>query len=257
MISRILYINLNKRPDRNEHTLQEINNSDISKYKIEIERVEGIDGSIANLDDYKSLFTENALNQAKDTRPRQFEHGFYMTKGAVGCALSHHKVYQKILSGNDDYVLVLEDDINIDKNVIEEYNQLLPYIPEFDILYLGYHYANKTEKINEYISQVHGTVYGCFAMVINKKCVEKLINLFPINQQIDSELAKFNSHSKVYYLNKQIIKSAPSHVNKLGTNVQVIEGFGSKDFPIYYILIPIFLFVLFLCIIYFYRKHKN
>jgi GR25 family glycosyltransferase involved in LPS biosynthesis len=54
-------------------------------------------------------------------------------------------VYYKILEGNDDYVLILEDDIWFDENFDKILKEALNVLNNnYDVLFLGYH----TKKIN-------------------------------------------------------------------------------------------------------------
>jgi glycosyl transferase family 25 len=49
---------------------------------------------------------------------------YKLTKGALGCALSHLKAYQKMLADNVDVALILEDDAILPKEI----NKLLTFI---------------------------------------------------------------------------------------------------------------------------------
>jgi glycosyl transferase family 25 len=55
-------------------------------------------------------FTEEDLKQYTDFE-RVMAHRQWLSNGAIGCALSHLKVYRKILDEGLDYALVMEDDV--------------------------------------------------------------------------------------------------------------------------------------------------
>ena len=62
-----------------------------------------------------------------------------LTPAEVGCALSHRQVAEKIASGPDERVLILEDDLRlIDENIgdFEAAMQEIP--PRWDLAYFGY-----------------------------------------------------------------------------------------------------------------------
>ncbi len=65
------------------------------------------------------------------------DRGSKLTRGQLSCALSHYKIYEKMVQENLDNVLILEDDCAFNSSVIEiekYYNQL----PEnYSVFYLG------------------------------------------------------------------------------------------------------------------------
>jgi GR25 family glycosyltransferase involved in LPS biosynthesis len=62
-----------------------------------------------------AVFPEGDLPWSKHyNHPRRIRNnGYGMTKGEVGCCLAHREVWKKIVDGNDEKVLVLEDDAEI------------------------------------------------------------------------------------------------------------------------------------------------
>jgi len=68
--------------------------------------------------------------------------------GAIGCALSHIKTWNKFIysdsdndNDNDEYAMILEDDILFEDNFNDKISKVLKdlkNINSFDILYLGY-----------------------------------------------------------------------------------------------------------------------
>ena len=79
---------------------------------LDIEFVKAIDGR---------LMTEEERREYFDYARSKDMYGRTLNEGEVGCALSHRKVYEKVLEGNEPYALVLEDDIAIqrDLNVLD------------------------------------------------------------------------------------------------------------------------------------------
>jgi hypothetical protein len=75
-----------------------------------------VDGKYLNLESVRHLIGPNALKEALDTTPKEFAPGSYMTRGAIGCALSHRDAYINILRDDHDKVLILEDDVVLDDN---------------------------------------------------------------------------------------------------------------------------------------------
>ena len=64
---------------------------------------------------------------SEEMRKQQFDvdkfysrYSIYPRPGEIGCTLSHQKCYRKIVSDNEPYVLILEDDIVLPNNGICE-----------------------------------------------------------------------------------------------------------------------------------------
>lgn len=97
----VLLINLKHSKDR----LQKIS-SRLSELKIDFERIEASDGSILSDEEYKSLtYPYNHPCRIRFTRE--------LTKGEVGCFISHRKCWQKLVDSNESYAVILEDDLYI------------------------------------------------------------------------------------------------------------------------------------------------
>jgi len=102
----IKIVNLKRRPDRKEKTIQLLKENNLTNYKF----VEGIDGKTLELtyDIYK-LFKGN---------------DFGNRKGFIGCALTHYNLWKDLADSREDYYIIFEDDItsfsdNIDLKIKE------------------------------------------------------------------------------------------------------------------------------------------
>jgi procollagen-lysine,2-oxoglutarate 5-dioxygenase len=60
-----------------------------------------------------------------------------MTKGEIGCALSHHSLWKRIVDEQLAYTLILEDDAVLCPSFAESLKAQLASAPEYDILYVG------------------------------------------------------------------------------------------------------------------------
>lgn len=100
----------------------------------------GVDGNQLNLDDLK----KDGLYEPSLSK-KTFPSGREMTKGEIGCALSHIEVYKDIIDRNFQNALILEDDLKINTTNSEELSQSFSELPEnWDLLYLGYLYNNNS-----------------------------------------------------------------------------------------------------------------
>ena len=138
--------------------------------KIEIKKI-----FVVNLDDKHRKLFENLKNNrikrisAVDSRKNWFvykdfnlelvpygkstDHYFTQSKGAVGCYLSHYKIWQNIINNNIEWSLVLEDDANID--AVSKYisdNHVVDVKENTDIVQL-----NDRTQHNDLIKYFNGT----------------------------------------------------------------------------------------------------
>jgi hypothetical protein len=138
----VYVINLDRRPDRWEKTKKRFVNLN-SNFKLN--RVSAID--------YKTH------------KPKLNPPGLVISQSFI-------KTFKKIIQENvvdDKYVLILEDDVMFHKNFNEKL-KLLNYPQNMLCIYLGandYH-GGKSENI-------HGGVYGGFAILYNMKAIETVI----------------------------------------------------------------------------------
>jgi GR25 family glycosyltransferase involved in LPS biosynthesis len=231
MFTKIYYINLDRRIDRNDHILEQLEKIN---YEGNVERISAVDAKKLNYDSIpKSLITEKGVNDALNKNQRL---GVPLTKGAIGCALSHKIVFEKILYGDDEYVLIIEDDIKFDNNFNEKLKNIFSKVPDFDVLYLGYS-LKKNISTNEVISNLFnyvpdGTVHGTFGYIINKKAASKMIDVFPITLQVDTEISTVFPKLKVYTLiqSERIILSDDSSLDsQFSTDIQRRDDILSND----------------------------
>ena len=229
MFSKILYINLERRPDRKnniEDQLRKIDN------KIKVERINAIDAKkldIANLSN--KLISENGINAALDKKK-----GLYtiLTKGAIGCALSHKLAWEKILNGPDERVLILEDDIWFDGDYNNKLSNIMKNIDNYDILFLGTHKYTPSKELKYF--DVPKILYGTFGYVINKKAARILLSLFPITEQIDTEMSKVFDKLKVRTVKynhmedeRIILSDLSQEAYTFGTDIQHREYFSNTN----------------------------
>ena len=255
MIDKIFYINLERRNDRKKHLEQQINKFNLQHLT---ERINAIDGNKINI---KNISSKLITNKGKNDALNNIKLYIPLTKGAIGCALSHMIVYEKIKTDNIiNSALILEDDITFNNKFMEIFNNILPYFPkDYDIIYLGYTDSSikyfKSKIINNYFIK-SSRIYGLFGYIVSTKGAHKLLNIFPITNQLDTEISNsFNKINAYAILPKnKIIHSDPSSIySKFGTDIQIREHFiyHSNKFDgnflkIIFIFIFIFIFIYFL-----------
>ncbi|ARF11973.1 glycosyltransferase family 25 [Klosneuvirus KNV1] len=243
---KIYYINLESRPDRNEHMIQLINKLNLQNIT---ERIDAIDGTKLPQSEISTYITKYGQKRIKDPK-KHF--GVDLTLGGVGCALSHRKVWDNIVNNNYNTTLILEDDIKIPTDFIYNYNKISQYIPsDYDIVFLGYHpttdeylYRDKKHKLLR-----SKKVFGLYGYVVSLKGAQKLLNLFPIDIQIDSVIGDYIDDLNAFFVepNNQLINSTPSEYNtEFGTNIQIepFEAFLNHYFNWTNLLILLIIIIL-------------
>lgn len=178
----IFCINLDRRKDRWKKFSTQ---PSLTQFR-EITRTSAIDGNKIPLlqNENISLATKhNILNKQRRS------HGEIMSMGAIGCTMSHAKVWKEFLEKYPDqqYCLVLEDDVKIPSNLTEILQNIsLEEIGSFDVWLLFYTLIDKKIKnlSDHWISP--GYFWGTVAYIISRDGAKKLLDtLYPIEVQID------------------------------------------------------------------------
>ncbi len=225
------YINMDKNKERNEMFKQMRNNSDLKK--MDISRYSAVVGSKVNLSEHLTPDALYELNQFEITGYRT-KH-YQLTRGGVGCFLSHYNLAKQLLSDNSvDYYLIMEDDIVTEQNVASEIKKEIRTAPKgWDMLLFGYSRLVPMNKVDDDWVKVRA-FWGMYGYVINKNGARKLVQEVDskkIDGQIDSYLARMvqKGQFNLYAINQVLIK----HV-ETGTDIQIPlarkEGVDPFDF---------------------------
>ena len=189
--SKGFLINLPKRVDRLEEFFKNVDKSDLD---INIEKLDAVDGK--NIDISKLKLTHLAKQELKDLEMNGYRSKHYqLTKGAIGCYLSHINTWKKILKSGEEYAFVFEDDAYIPKDFGYKVKRLLKHAPDFDIMLLGVICneclsKQKYKKVKRFF-QLH-------AYIIRTSCINKIMpTLFPISQQIDAHLSDLSNEIRI------------------------------------------------------------
>lgn len=105
MTQPIYLINLKKSPERLAKSKKRL-----AEQNVDFTRVEGVLGHDLSEDEIKQHYCPD-LNVSK--------YHTALTKGQIGCYLSHRKVWQLIAEGEDDFGIILEDDFVLPGNLID------------------------------------------------------------------------------------------------------------------------------------------
>ena len=219
LFDKIIYINLDRRPDRNLNVINQLKKVGLEK---NTERFSAIDGKTLDVNKIdQTIITEDGVSFAKKG-DILYTH---LTLGAIGCAMSHRAIYQKIINDDINSCLILEDDITID----DKFNEKIKYIEnqilnsEYDLYFLGYHPTSHCDLNQERFNKV----YGLFGYIVTKKGAKKLLDLFPITYQIDTEISRNSDKiiiKGVKYSDMIILSDQSQYSYKFGTDIQNNNG---------------------------------
>ena len=215
---KILILNLKKRDDRKRNMIKMLNEYDIKNYYF----YEAIDGKNLELNlEIKNLFNGN---------------DFFNRKCVIGCALSHYNIWLDLISDEEnDYYLILEDDVKLSYNFKKYFEKSQEYIncnDKVDFLYLGYtsfdndNKDRTNEELNYTIENLDRNKYlgGFFSYLITKNGAIKMIdyiNKNGIKHGIDY-LVKINENIDLKVINPLIVFTDwVKHINDdIDSNIQ-------------------------------------
>jgi glycosyl transferase, family 25 len=124
---KIYVITLSRATDRHQHIKEELNGLHYSLFW----------GQDKDQFEVKDLEEQNIYNEALARKSHRWNKA--MPPGMIGCSWSHKLIYEEVIKNNYNRVLILEDDIIIDKSTVSTFPQILKELPaDWELLYLGY-----------------------------------------------------------------------------------------------------------------------
>lgn len=208
-------INLDKDTSRLEKVIKQLTDYNITNYA----RIPAVYGKDLSEDEIKEA-TSDFCNK-------------FCTKSSIGCALSHIKAYKEILSNEDPYALILEDDVVFEDNFKDLVREKLEMVPkDFDIVYLGCNNCNsegniksladvyglmfdtKYQKVNDWVYSPK-LAFALHAYIVSNTGAKKLLEIFKdgIYGHIDWQIQNSRKELNVYAVSPSLA------YQDLGTNV--------------------------------------
>ena len=200
-------INMAKNADRWHLFQQSYAKSDL--VGVPLERVEAVDGRAIEVRNYTSAkaYTDILTSEGKGYRDFHYQ----LTRGAVGCYLSHMDVLRRVREGQEKFGIVFEDDAVLKHNIMAQLVRAVKNVPgDWDMLNLDAFCIECDAGNNKTYSKVR-RFFNLHAYVITKDSAKKLLEYLsatPIEQQIDHELSHMAAAGaiRIYVLNKPLAR---------------------------------------------------
>lgn len=224
----IYLINMKKSKDRLKRFLNAYKKSDMRHAKYTW--IEGVIGKDLDLKKLTSPKSYQKIIEAEKNGYRK--HHYELTRGAVGCYISHMNIYREMNNRESDIALIFEDDVKIIRpNLMEEINNILPTIPsDWDILLLGCVCFVCGKFATYYDVNKYFLMHGYLLRKSSAKKILDLIEDDPIEQQID---AKFSDLAERGLLKIYCLRDKLAAQWDMGTNIQLpvknIQGVNPFD----------------------------
>jgi GR25 family glycosyltransferase involved in LPS biosynthesis len=187
-VDKLYYINLKRRPDRNENFLNECVKANIPEDKIT--RFEAFDGLTHEFKEEDVILFKNV-----DYKGKSFE------KKIMGNQLSHYYILNEMVEKNYNYIIICQDDVIFRNNFLTYLNDVMNSIPQdAEIINIGFHEyecyetfkgwdfskCNDLEKIgkkyNEHICNINIGINPCsLAYIVTLNGAIHLLNYFKNN----------------------------------------------------------------------------
>lgn len=214
----VYIINLKRNPERLQNFQINYDKTDLHPVKFKV--IEAIDGK--NID-VRAVTTEKAFKELSDAERKGFRTKHYqITRGAVGCYLSHLNTYKEILNSDKEYGLIFEDDVKFNTNEVlqELQNRVRTIKSDWDIMLLGCVCYICNSFKDYYDAQKFILLH---AYLIKKESAKKILDLLegnPIEKQIDSKFSDMaaNGDIKIVCLKEQL---AIQNNNDYKTTIQL------------------------------------
>lgn len=180
------------------------------------ERRESIKDTFRGIGINEMVFTE-AIMASRISDIELYSHTIentFLTKGEIGCVLSHKKAYETFLKSKERTIVVFEDDILFTEmcniHVLEQIVNVIDTIEAPVVLALQKGAYNKKEKfrINNEISIYSSyKFYGAFGYLINRAAAKIILDIqTPIRFEMDAfEYFCWLGDIQLYCLNENLV----------------------------------------------------
>lgn len=198
--NEVFMINLRRRSDRRERMLRTLYEQEIT-CKI----ITAVDGKALNLSQVQALGIEMLPGYSDPY------HGRPLTKGEMGCFLSHYNIWNEIVERELNVSLVIEDDLRFEVFFKRRLQNLMREIEtqrlDWDLIYIG-RKRMQVEHPEKSVPKIHNLVvadysYWTLAYMISLRGAQKLLRAEPLKKMlpVDEFLpVMYNKHPTEEYM---------------------------------------------------------
>jgi GR25 family glycosyltransferase involved in LPS biosynthesis len=237
---KVFVINLDSQEMKMDLFKEKYENNPISK-EYEMNRFPAVNGKTMAVEQWITDDARIHLNNIEQKGYRTHHH--QLTRGAVGCFLSHYTLYKKLLADNEnDVYLIFEDDAVFGQNVTQLVkNSMQEAPPDWEIILLGKHRL-AGELVNEgNTSMVKPSgFWGTFGYIVNKRGAAAIVNEVDAEKmdgQIDAYMSRMQQQRKLvlYMLRTPIVYMDQTLNNKstIQADLRVLTGTNPYEFKGY------------------------
>jgi GR25 family glycosyltransferase involved in LPS biosynthesis len=227
-VTKAVLINLDSNTERLASTIQQYQASNL--VQVPLERFRAVVGRTV---DPRMYLTPEALEELREVETSGYRTKHHqLTRGGIGCFLSHMRVMAQMNPG--DVYLVLEDDIVINPSAYTVIQQTLQKAPKgWDFLLLGY---------NSYVGQsVDATFmdvrsfWGTCGYIVTYKAAQTFLNEVgsKFDCQIDTLMSWMAAEGKlnIYALKVPIIRPSGGFETNIQSNIKVsgVDAYKYRD----------------------------
>lgn len=170
---------------------------------------------------YGADLTNSEILQCYSEQQTKKNIGRSLTRGEIGCALSHLSIYKKMLIEEIDFALILEDDIDFDFTC-KKLQSLVKNLPlDWECVLLGHHsrFSREQEGIASFwgrkkVSEFHDIVRfvditaGGYAYLLNQKGAHKWLQEYktitkPIDCWVDNKINLYGISPTIVNISKE------------------------------------------------------
>ncbi|XP_017208065.2 procollagen galactosyltransferase 2 [Danio rerio] len=198
--NQVYLINLKRREDRRDRMLRSL-----EVLGIDVTLTDAVDGKAMNSTQLRTLGIE-MLPGFKDPYSDRV-----LTKGEIGCFLSHYNIWKKVVELQQQQVLVLEDDVRFETNFKSRLNTIMEDVKrsglQWDLIYVGRkrlqikHPERWVEGVKNLVSPDYS--YWTLGYALSLQGAKILLEAQPLSKMlpVDEFLpVMFNKHPKKEYM---------------------------------------------------------
>ena len=185
-------INLPQFPQKYQQSLRNLAHLDVVPQRIDAVYGKDLDDEYIKSITYPSV--QYTMNRGRSLDSDIASHG------AIGCSLSHIKLWKQMIEKKEEMYLITEDDVDVTATVTTEtinsfLEEVCQHDPNWDVILLGWMKPLPGLKdgdvhVTSNIYRINDVTFGTHAYLISRKGAERLLKYaFPIIDQVDSYIS--------------------------------------------------------------------